>query len=158
MQCAVIEFARNVLGYSDAHSTEMMEDTKHPVINLMEDQRDITNKGGTMRLGKYTCKLSDGSKAKTAYQAETIEERHRHRYEFNNVYLEELEGSGMKATGINPDNGLVEIVEIEDHPWFMGVQFHPEYKSTVTNPHALFVDFIKVSVEIKKQSVTANNY
>lgn len=160
MQCAVIEFGRNVLGYTDAHSTEMYPDTPFPVIYLMEEQRSITNKGGTMRLGAYPCKIKDGSKAQEAYKQLEISERHRHRYEFNNKYLSEYEKEGMKATGINPDNNLVEIVEIPSHPWFVGVQFHPEYKSTVTEPHPLFIDFVKATTQIhqtQKTSAVLNN-
>ena len=153
MQAAVIEFARNVLNHSDAHSTEMEIDTPNPVIYLMEDQRDITNKGGTMRLGAYPCSIDNNSNVYEAYGEMNISERHRHRYEFNNKYQEAYISAGMKTTGINPTNGLVEIVEIEDHPWFVGVQFHPEYKSTVINPHPLFVGFIKASTLIKEQKV-----
>lgn len=150
MQSAVIEFGRNVLGLKDAHSTEMEETTSNPVIYLMDDQKNISNKGGTMRLGAYPCRIDKESNAYQAYRSENISERHRHRYEFNNKYREDYEKSGMKATGINPDNDLVEIIEIENHPWFVGVQFHPEYKSTVTEPHSLFVDFIKASVNVNK--------
>ncbi|MGB0424107.1 MAG: CTP synthase, partial [Flavobacteriales bacterium] len=135
MQCAVIEYARNVLGWKDAHSTEMKEYTNFPVISLMAEQKSISNLGGTMRLGSFPCELKKGTKAYEAYKSTTIDERHRHRFEFNNDYMELFENSGMKATGINPDSGLVEIVEIPDHPWFVGAQFHPEYKSTVQNPH-----------------------
>jgi CTP synthase len=148
MQCAVIEFARNVIGLEDAHSTEMNPKTSHPVIDLMLEQQGITEKGGTMRLGAYPCKIEKNSKAFKAYNREEISERHRHRYEFNNKYKELFESKGMKTTGVNP-NGLVEIIEIEDHPWFVGVQFHPEYKSTVANPHPLFVSFIKAAIENK---------
>ena len=147
MQMAVIEYARNVLGYKDANSTEMDEETPHPVIDLMESQKDITNKGGTMRLGSWNCKLLSGSIVYKAYGEKQINERHRHRYEFNNKYLAELEKAGMKATGINPETELVEIIEVSNHPWFVGVQYHPEYKSTVLNPHPLFIDFIKVALE-----------
>jgi CTP synthase len=158
MQAAVIEFGRNVLNHSDAHSTEMEEDTSNPVIYLMEDQRDITNKGGTMRLGAYPCAIDKNSNVFDAYGESNISERHRHRYEFNNEYKDAYITAGMKTTGINPENGLVEIVEIEDHPWFVGVQFHPEYKSTVINPHPLFVGFIKASTLIKEQNLaTASN-
>lgn len=150
LQCAVVEFARNVLGYKDAHSTEMTNITKHPVIDLMEEQKGVTEKGGTMRLGGYRCDLKKGSKVREAYQKETVRERHRHRYEFNNDYLEEYEKNGMTSTGINPDNGLVEIMEQPEHPWFIGTQFHPEYRSTVLNPHPLFVSFIKAAIENKK--------
>jgi CTP synthase len=152
MQCAVIEYARNVLGYTDAHSTEMEPETKNPVIYLMEDQHSITDKGGTMRLGSYPCKVSENSNVFNAYNKVDVTERHRHRYEFNNDYKEEFESSGMKTTGINVENNLVEIIEIDNHPWFVGVQFHPEYKSTVINPHPLFVNFIKASLSVKEQS------
>jgi len=143
MQCAVIEFARNILGLKNAHTTEIEKNTKSPVIDLMEKQTKIANKGGTMRLGSYACNIKDGSKTAEAYYRNTTTERHRHRYEFNNSYLESFEKNGMLAAGINPESNLVEIVEITTHPWFVGVQFHPEYKSTVANPHPLFVDFIK---------------
>ncbi|MGQ9621241.1 MAG: CTP synthase, partial [Bacteroidales bacterium] len=149
MQCAVIEFARNVLGLSRAHSTEVDPFTEHPVIDLMEEQKKITEKGGTMRLGGYTCKLESDSRAFMAYRKDEIIERHRHRYEFNNKYLNLFNQNGMKTTGINPGSDLVEIVEIHDHPWYIGVQFHPEYTSTVVNPHPLFVDFIKSCIEYK---------
>lgn len=151
MQCAVIEFARNVLGMKDAHSTEMDAKTAYPVIDLLEAQKKVTNKGGTMRLGAYPCQLSEGSRAFTTYGKHTIYERHRHRYEFNNEYLSDFEKAGMIATGINPEGGLVEIVEIKSHPWFVGVQFHPEYKSTVDNPHPLFVNFVKAAVTMKNE-------
>ena len=147
MQCAVIEFARNVLGLKGAHSMEMDENTKYPVIDLMENQKNITEKGGTMRLGAYTCKIQKGSKAAQAYGKTTIQERHRHRYEFNNKFKEQFEAAGLKATGINPDNDLIEIIEITEHPWFVGVQFHPELKSTVTNPHPLFIRFVRAAIE-----------
>ena len=150
MQCAVIEFARNVLGLEDAHSTEINPETKNPVIDIMEAQKKVTIKGGTMRLGVYDCKLADGSRAKATYQEDMINERHRHRFEFNNEYLADFEKSGMQASGINPDTGLVEIMEIQEHPWFVGVQFHPEYKSTVANPHPFFVNFVKAAVELSE--------
>lgn len=143
MQCAVIEYARNVLNLKDADSAEMSRSTKNPVIDLMEEQKGITEKGGTMRLGAYPCKIIKGSKVFEIYKKENIQERHRHRYEFNNIYLEQFEKSGMKSAGTNPDTGLVEIMEIPEHRWFIGVQFHPEYKSTVVNPHPLFVNFVK---------------
>ena len=146
MQCAVIEFARNVLGIADANSSEM-EQTAHPVIDLMEEQKGVTAKGGTMRLGAYPCVLRKGSKAAEAYGKLNISERHRHRYEFNNDYLERFEAAGMKAVGVNPDTNLVEVVEIEGHPWFVGTQFHPEYKSTVLSPSPLFVAFVKAALE-----------
>ena len=147
MQCAVIEFARNVLNLPTAHTTEINEEAKDPVIFLMEDQKDITNKGGTMRLGAYNCKIEKESKSATAYGSELISERHRHRFEFNNKYLDAYKAAGMKTVGMNPEGGMVEIVEVADHPWFVGVQFHPEYKSTVLNPHPLFVDFIAASIK-----------
>jgi CTP synthase len=150
MQCAVIEFARNVLGFKDANSTEMNPGTTNPVIDLLEAQKKITNKGGTMRLGSYPCNVSTDTNAWEIYKKKEITERHRHRYEFNNEYLADYEKAGMTASGINPDGGLVEIVEIKDHPWFVGVQFHPEYKSTVANPHPLFVHFVKAAIEVKK--------
>jgi CTP synthase len=149
MQCAVIEYARNVLGMKDAHSTEMAPESKHPVIDMMEAQKKVVNKGGTMRLGAYACHLERGSLAEKLYNSTDISERHRHRYEFNNTYLDKFEASGMKATGKNPDSGLVEIVEIPAHPHFIGVQFHPELKSTVDNPHPLFVGLVKAALEYK---------
>ena len=148
MQCAVIEFARNVMGMKDAHSTEMNPDTHYPVIALQESQKSITNKGGTMRLGSYRCTITANTKAFEIYRKTEITERHRHRYEFNNEYLAEFENAGMLASGINPDGGLVEIIEVKDHPWFVGVQFHPEYKSTVANPHPLFVNFVKAAIKV----------
>ena len=151
MQMAVIEFARNVLGIKDANSTEMSPDTKNPVIGLMEDQKTITDKGGTMRLGAWGCDLKIGSTVRDIYKAESIKERHRHRYEFNSKYKEQMEASGLIATGINPETGLVEIVELPSHPWFIGVQYHPEYKSTVANPHPLFVAFVKAALNFKKK-------
>ena len=149
MQCAVAEFAQNVLKLKGAISTEMNPKTKHPVIDLMLDQQGITQKGGTMRLGSYLCELKKNTKAYQAYGKTKINERHRHRYEFNNQYLKQFEEAGMIASGVNPDTNLVEIVEIPDHPWFVGAQFHPELKSTVLNPHPLFVRFVKASLEHK---------
>ncbi len=143
MQMAVIEFARNVLHMEGADSTEMAAKTKYPVIDLMDSQQGITDKGGTMRLGAYRCELKEGSKAYEAYGEKEIRERHRHRYEFNSAYREEFEKAGMITTGINPESGLTEIVEIPSHKWFVGVQFHPEYRSTVIKPHPLFIAFIK---------------
>lgn len=145
MQCAVIEFARNVIGLTDAHSTEIQEYTPDPVIDLMAEQKSIQNMGGTMRLGAYPCGLTPGSHAFNAYGTASIEERHRHRYEFNNAYLERFESLGMVATGKNPDSGLVEIVEIPDLPYFVATQFHPEYASTVETPHPLFTAFVKAA-------------
>lgn len=145
MQMGVIEFARNVLGLTDAHSTEMDPKTPHPVIDLMEDQKMITEKGGTMRLGAYECKTTPDSLARRIYGKDIISERHRHRWEFNNAYLADMEKAGMVASGRNPDTGLVEIVEIPTHPFFIGVQYHPELKSTVERPHPLFVHFIRAA-------------
>ncbi|MEC3907710.1 CTP synthase [Tamlana sp. 2201CG12-4] len=150
MQMAVIEFARNVLGVSDAASTEMNAKTANPVIDLMEDQKNITDKGGTMRLGAWACDLKLGSIVRNIYKTESIAERHRHRYEFNSDYKDQMEKAGMLATGLNPDTGLVEIVEIPEHPWFVGVQYHPEYKSTVANPHPLFVAFVSAALKYSK--------
>lgn len=150
MQVAVIEFARNVMNLPDANSTEMDGDTPHPVIALMEEQKKIDQMGGTMRLGSYACDLKKGSKAAQAYGKTKIHERHRHRYEFNNEYLNAVEDAGLIATGKNPDTGLVEIVELKNHPWFVGVQFHPEYKSTALTPQPLFVKFIQAAIDNKK--------
>ncbi|MBK8949620.1 MAG: CTP synthase [Flavobacteriales bacterium] len=147
MQCAVIEFARHVLGQSDANSTEMNADTTHPVIAMMEEQKAIVNKGGTMRLGAYPCAVSEGTLAARIYRKKQVSERHRHRYEFNNAYLDAFREAGMLATGMNPQGKLVEIVELKDHPWFVGVQFHPEYRSTVAKPHPLFVAFVQAAVK-----------
>jgi CTP synthase len=146
MQCSVIEFARNVLGLKDAHSSEMDVDTKNPIIDLMEEQKKISNMGGTMRLGSYACDLSKGSFASKAYGKVHISERHRHRYELNNKYKKKLEDAGMIISGTNPETGLGEIVEIPKHKWFVGVQFHPELKSTVATPHPLFVKFVKAAM------------
>lgn len=142
MQMAVVEFARNVLGLEGAYSTEMNKDTPHPVIHLMDDQKDIQNKGGTMRLGSYDCEIAKDSILEKAYRVGMIQERHRHRYEFNNEYLAQFEANGMKAVGKNPETGLVEAVELAGHPFYIGAQFHPEYKSTVEAPAPLFVSFI----------------
>ena len=147
MQMAVIEFARHVLGLTDAHSTEMQPNTPTPVIDLMEHQKKITAKGGTMRLGSYPCHISEGSLAYRIYEKADIRERHRHRWEFNNAYLAQFEEAGMVASGKNPESGLVEIVELTDHPFFVGVQYHPELKSTVENPQPIFVHFIKAAKE-----------
>jgi CTP synthase len=151
MQCAVIEFARNVLELQDAHSTEMHRNTPFPVIDIMEQQKGVTDMGGTMRLGAYDCILSPESNAFQTYGTSNISERHRHRYEFNNDYLEKYKNAGMVPSGINPDTNLVEIMEISNHPWFVGVQFHPEYKSTVLNPHPIFRGFVKAMVEYKER-------
>jgi len=153
MQCAVIEYARNVLGLKNAHSTEMNPQTTDPVIDLMAQQKKIVHKGGTMRLGAYKCDVKPDSLAMKAYAKDQIMERHRHRYEFNNAFLSQFEAGGMRATGINPDGGLVEIVEVKDHPWFLGVQYHPEYKSTVDNPHPLFVNFVEAAIKHSVESL-----
>ena len=150
MQMAVIEFARNVLNLDGANSTEMDENTSYPVIDLMNDQKNITDKGGTMRLGSWDCKLKENSLISKIYNSKNVNERHRHRYEFNSKYLEKIELNGMIASGINNKTGLVEIIELKDHPWFIGVQFHPEYKSTVLSPHPLFVSFISAAVNSNK--------
>ncbi len=147
MQMAVIEYARNVLGWHDAHSTEMQQETSHPVIDLMADQQNLENKGGTMRLGAYACSLIDNSKAKEIYGKSKISERHRHRWEFNNQFREDFVKAGLLISGINPENDLVEIIEIPQHRYFIGVQFHPELKSTVMEPHPLFVNFVKAAME-----------
>ncbi len=146
MQCATIEFARNVLGLTDANTTEANPETSYPVIGLMPDQQNLKQMGGTMRLGAYTCQLRHETHSFKAYQNTKIQERHRHRYEFNNDYLERFENAGMLCAGINPETKLVEIIEIPSHPWFVGTQFHPELKSTVDNPHPLFVGFIKAAL------------
>ena len=149
MQMMVIEFARNVLGYADANSREMDEKTPHNVIDIMEEQKNITNMGGTMRLGAYECVLRQNSRVFNIYKKEHIQERHRHRYEFNNDFLKEYERSGMQCVGRNPESDLVEIVEIPGLKWYIGTQFHPEYQSTVLHPHPLFVDFVKTAIENK---------
>jgi CTP synthase len=147
MQMATVEFARNVMNLPDANSTEMKEYAQNPVISLMAEQKTVVNKGGTMRLGSYPCKIKKDTKAYAAYQSELVHERHRHRFEFNNDYIAAFEKAGMICTGINPENHLVEIIEIKDHPYFLASQFHPEYKSTVLNPHPLFVSFVKAAVK-----------
>jgi len=155
MQMAVIEYARNILGWTDAHSTEMDTKTTHPVIDLMEDQKKVKNMGGTMRLGAYPCDIKKDSLAYTIYGTPHISERHRHRWEFNNKYLADFEKAGMIPSGKNPETGLVEIIELKDHPFFIGVQYHPELKSTVENPQPIFVHFIKAAKAFaeKKESV-----
>ena len=150
MQMAVIEFARNVLGLTQANSLEMDPKTPDPVIHLMEGQKKVTQKGGTMRLGAWTCDLKPGTLAHRVYGVAQIAERHRHRFEFNNKYLAAIEAHGMIASGTNIENQLVEVVEVPDHPWFIGVQYHPEYKSTVANPHPLFVAFVQAALAHKK--------
>jgi CTP synthase len=147
MQCAVIEFARNVLQLDDAHSTEIKEYTTHPVIDLMAEQKSVQNMGGTMRLGAYPCDLQSGTKAREAYGKDRVDERHRHRYEFNDAYLAQFESNGMIASGRNPISGLVEMVEIPEHPWYVASQFHPEYSSTVEAPHPLFISFVEASIK-----------
>ncbi len=155
MQMAVIEYSRNVLKLKDATSVEVDENASEPVISLMEEQKNITDMGGTMRLGSWDCELVENSKVFEAYGQSLITERHRHRYEYNNDYREQLETAGLRTTGVNPKTGLVEIVELLEHPWFVGVQYHPEYKSTVANPHPLFIAFVKASVEYSKNKKNA---
>lgn len=159
MQCAVIEFARHVLDMQKANSTEFNQKTPWPVIDMMEEQKKISGMGGTMRLGKFDCQLQSGSKAHQIYTTENISERHRHRYEFNNNFTDDFVKNGMLFSGINRQGKLVEIIELKDHPWFMGVQFHPEYKSTVANPHPLFVNFIKAAIQYsdKKKGSTSKD-
>lgn len=157
MQMAVIEFGRNVLGLTDAHSTEMNPHALHPVINMMEEQKKITEKGGTMRLGSYPCEIREGSLASEIYGAIHISERHRHRYEFNNNYLDQYEDAGMIASGVNPETGLVEIIELPNHPFFIGVQYHPELKSTVENPAPLFVHFVAASKKHNEKKSSLKN-
>lgn len=156
MQMAVIEYSRNVLQLKNANSTEMDAETPHPVIDLMEEQKNVTHKGGTMRLGSWDCNIKEGSLAHKIYGATAITERHRHRYEYNGKYAAQLEGAGMAGTGINPETNLVEIIEIPEHPWFVGVQYHPEYKSTVASPHPLFVAFVKAAKEHSKEKSAAS--
>lgn len=151
MQCAVIEFARNVVKLEDANSFEMDENCKNPVIHLMEDQKNIVNKGGTMRLGAFKCQVEKDSKTYEAYKNTSISERHRHRFEFNSKYTSQFKEKGMLPVGVNPETGLVEIVELKNHPWFIGVQFHPELKSNVATPHPLFVNFVKAAISYKKE-------
>jgi CTP synthase len=152
MQMATIEFSRNVLGFTKANSSEMDPETPDPVIDIMEAQKKVTEKGGTMRLGSWKCDLSQDTKIASVYNTTSIMERHRHRYEFNNAYKTQLEEAGLKATGFNPETGLVEVIEIPSHPWFVGVQYHPEYKSTVANPHPLFLAFIKAALKHKTKN------
>lgn len=151
MQMMVIEYARDILGYADANSSEIDEKTPHNVIDIMEEQKNITNMGGTMRLGAYACKVKKGSKAYEAYQTEDIQERHRHRYEFNNDFRTEFEKAGMECTGVNPDSDLVEIVEVPKLKWYIGTQFHPEYSSTVLKPHPLFMSFMRAAIANKHE-------
>jgi CTP synthase len=154
MQCAAVEFARNVLEISQAASTEMNPNTNEPIIHLLENQKNVTQKGGTMRLGAYDCLLTPNSLAHLAYGKQKISERHRHRFEFNNLYKKKMEEAGMIASGINHENNLVEIIELKGHPWFLGTQFHPELKSTVENPHPLFVSFIKAAMKFRNEKIT----
>jgi CTP synthase len=149
MQMAVIEYSRNVLNLSDANSTEMNNATSNPVISLMENQKNITEMGGTMRLGSWKCDLIENSLAKRIYSKSKIKERHRHRYELNFEYMDTLKSKGLIFSGLNPDTNLVEIIELENHPWFLGVQFHPEYKSTALNPHPVFISFVEASYKKK---------
>jgi CTP synthase len=153
MQMAVIEFARNVLGLTEANSTEMIENTSEPVISLMKNQKNITNKGGTMRLGSWKCVIEKNTKIHSIYNSEIIHERHRHRWELNDDYTEQLRKKGLTLSGINPETGLVEIIELSSNDWFIGVQFHPEYKSTVESPHPLFVSFVKACLNYKKSKI-----
>ncbi|MEM6864189.1 MAG: CTP synthase, partial [Bacteroidota bacterium] len=156
MQMAVIEFARNVLGFQSANSTEMDLKTSHPVINLMEEQKSVTDMGGTMRLGAWDCQLEKNTLVHEVYGQTEISERHRHRFEFNNAYKTQMQEAGLVASGFNPKTGLVEVVEIPSHPWFIGVQYHPEYKSTVADPHPLFVGFVKAVLAQKQQQTNAS--
>jgi CTP synthase len=156
MQMSVIEFGRNVL-HLNAHSTEMDPGAPDPVIDLMDEQKKVTAKGGTMRLGSYPCQIREGSLAHSIYGATAITERHRHRWEFNNRYLEQYVQAGMDASGINPESGLVEIVELKGHPFFIGVQYHPELKSTVESPHPLFVHFVRAAKEYADMKSAVRN-
>lgn len=150
MQCMVIEFARNVLGFTDAHTTEIRQDTSYKVVDIMEAQKSVTEKGGTMRLGGFNCYLKKGSKLANAYGTDFIRERHRHRFEFNSQYRQDFESNGLNCVGENPETGLVEAVELKNHPWYIGVQYHPEYRSTLISPNPLFLEFIRVAIENKK--------
>ena len=147
MQTMSIEFARNVLGYADANSTEIDSTTTHKIVDIMDEQKDILNLGGSMRLGAFKCKLKKGSKAFEIYGKENISERHRHRFEFNNEFKDEFEKAGMICSGLNVESNLVEIVELKSHKWYIGVQFHPEYSSTVVKPHPLFISFVKAAIQ-----------
>ena len=156
MQASIIEFARDVLGMQDAQSRELDPQTKSPIIDLMEEQKKATEKGSTMRLGGYTCSLKAGSKAAKAYGSESVVERHRHRYEFNGAYLSQYEAAGMMATGVNPETGLVEVMELQNHPWYVCVQYNPEYKSTVATPAPLFVAFVGAALEYQNKCEAEN--
>jgi CTP synthase len=151
MQMMTIEFARDVAMLSGANSTEVDPETPHPVIDLMETQRDLAEKGGTMRLGAYPCRLIPGTLAAHAYGESLVSERHRHRWEFNNAYRDVLERAGLRVTGVAPDDSLVEIVEVEGHPWMLGCQFHPEYKSRPTRPHPLFREFVAAAIRTPRE-------
>ena len=151
MQCAVIEFARHVCGMADAHSTEFNPETGHPVIALMDSQLGVVDKGGTMRLGAYPCKITEDTHTPEAYGKPEVQERHRHRFEFNNDYRQQLTDRGMVIAGTLPDDSLVEVVEVKDHPWFVGCQFHPELKSRPNHPHPLFRDFVRASLQVTAQ-------
>jgi CTP synthase len=151
LQCAVIEYARTVCGLSDSHSSEFAEDASDPVICLLDSQLQVTTKGGTMRLGAYPCRLLEGSRARAIYEEEEISERHRHRFEVNNAYREVLEAEGLTISGTSPDGGLVEMVEITDHPWFLAVQFHPELKSRPLRPHPLFASFVEAAARTARE-------
>jgi CTP synthase len=151
MQCAAIEFARHIVGLEGAHSTEFSKDTPHPVICLLDEQKNITDKGGTMRLGAQPAALADGSRAREAYGRERITERHRHRYEFNNTYRQQFTAHGFAFSGTSPDGKLVEIIELPDHPWFLAVQFHPEFKSKPTAAQPLFAAFVGAAIERHNQ-------
>ena len=153
MQCAVIEFARNVIGFKEAHSTEINSDKSYPVISMMEEQKELKNLGGTMRLGAYDCHVEKDSLLHKIYENDVISERHRHRYEFNNKYMKDFEENGVVFSGKNKANNLMETIEIPDHPWFIGVQYHPEYKSRVVNPHPLFISFIKAALTHQTNAV-----
>ena len=157
MQLASIEFARNVLGLKDAHSTEFVKDTKNPVISLLPGQEDVEELGGTLRLGLYPCKVKEGTKTYEAYKEELIYERHRHRYEFNNYYKEMMEQKGLVVSGTSPDGLLVEIIELKNHPWFIATQFHPEFKSRPTKAHPLFKGFIGAALTKRKNGTDAEN-
>jgi CTP synthase len=154
MQCAVVEFARNVMSLDDANTTEIKADCSSPVINMMKEQKQLKNMGGTMRLGSYECDIKKGTLLEKVYNHQEISERHRHRYEFNNDYKEEFEKNGMVFSGKNNENQLMETIELPTHPWFIGVQYHPEYKSTVENPHPLFIGFVKAGLAYSKDKNT----
>ena len=155
MQCAVVEFARNVLSLKNANSTEINPNTDHPVISMMEEQKKLKNMGGTMRLGAYKCDIKKGSLLEKVYNNQEAYERHRHRFEFNNQYLEQFEENGLSFSGKNSKNQLMETIELKNHPWFIGVQYHPEYKSTVEKPHPLFMGFLDAVIKHSKTNISA---